>query len=94
MTISAPWSQPSDVAQSSIVISLETLRICGICLQPFMPSVAEKLLNSLGIPLSERTWDFATVTLTASSWNVCKGKVGTITRGVMLFGGPSSKKSK
>ena len=86
MTTIAPWAQETRVAQSSVITSLETLRICGICLQPFIPSVAEKLLDALGIPTFERTWGFAALTQRDNSRDLfAKGKVGMITHGVKLF---------
>jgi methionyl-tRNA synthetase len=36
--------------------TLETLRVVEICLQPFVPSVAEKLLHTLGVDSEERDW--------------------------------------
>ena len=33
---------------------METLRICGILLQPMMPSLANKLLDRLAVPSNER----------------------------------------
>jgi methionyl-tRNA synthetase len=60
MTKTAPWSSSPAIAQASCLTSLETLRVCGICLQPFVPSVAERLLNALGVPPGERAWNNAT----------------------------------
>jgi methionyl-tRNA synthetase len=88
MTAVAPWSQEPHIAQSSLVTSLETLRICGICLQPFVPLVSGKLLDALGIPVHERTWDFAVLSPAING----KGKIGAITRGVRLFDSPSSRR--
>jgi len=61
MTTVAPWSREPHIARASYATSIETLRICGICLQPFVPTVARKLLDALGIPLPERTWAFTTL---------------------------------
>ncbi|KIL58972.1 hypothetical protein M378DRAFT_85745 [Amanita muscaria Koide BX008] len=57
----APWkpSTAPDVAYASYLTSLETLRVAGICLQPFIPNVAAQLLDALGIPPQERTWGHA-----------------------------------
>jgi methionyl-tRNA synthetase len=33
----------------------ETLRICGILLQPFVPTKARELLDALGVPGEKRT---------------------------------------
>lgn len=35
---------------------METLRICGIGLQPVIPDIADKLLNKLGVAKSNRFW--------------------------------------
>ena len=35
----------------------ETLRITSIFLLPFMPSKATEILDVLGIPANERTWE-------------------------------------
>ncbi|XP_026322867.1 methionine--tRNA ligase, mitochondrial [Hyposmocoma kahamanoa] len=37
-------------------ITMETLRICGIVLQPIIPDLSNKLLNKLQIPLDCRSW--------------------------------------
>ncbi|KAG7097433.1 hypothetical protein E1B28_004777 [Marasmius oreades] len=52
----APWS-PSSSSCAALVTAeacLETLRVVGICLQPFAPDVAGRLLDALGV--EERTW--------------------------------------
>ncbi|KAI0355421.1 hypothetical protein OH77DRAFT_1454710 [Trametes cingulata] len=57
MTQAAPWSKdtpPSEAAEIQALI-FETLRECGILLQPFMPEKAELLLDSLDVPASQRT---------------------------------------
>ena len=41
--------------RSTHVISVETLRICGILLQPFIPAKSVELLESLGTKPEERT---------------------------------------
>ena len=35
---------------------LETLRVTGICLQPFIPGTATRLLEALGVDLEDRVW--------------------------------------
>jgi methionyl-tRNA synthetase len=57
-------------------LSLETLRICGILLQPFIPSKAGMLLDALGIPRSERCMQHA---------QYLSRSVGSVTPGVKLF---------
>lgn len=36
---------------------METLRVVGVCLQPFVPGVAGRLLDALGVGQGERGWD-------------------------------------
>lgn len=57
-------------------MALETLRITGICLQPFIPDVAEKLLDGLGVPAGERDWASAQSEV---DWR------GRVVKGVRLF---------
>lgn len=38
-------------------ITMETLRICGIALQPIIPRLSALLLNKLAIPVAARSWD-------------------------------------
>ncbi|KAG1742256.1 tRNA synthetases class I (M)-domain-containing protein [Suillus paluster] len=79
LTHTAPWStqNPPEAAQVSYLLSLEVLRVTGICLQPFIPDAARNLLDALGVPKAERIMDFAAVG---------GGKVGEV-RGVKLFEG-------
>lgn len=37
--------------------SIEMLRVVGICLQPFIPAAAGKLLDGLGVSAEHRSWD-------------------------------------
>ena len=86
MTTISPWLQEPDIARTSYAVSLETLRICGICIQPFIPSTAARLLDALGVPPHERTWEFATPTGFEDPSEIRqRGQVGLITRGVKLF---------
>jgi methionyl-tRNA synthetase len=83
MTTIAPWSKEPHVAQASFITSVETLRVCGICLQPFVPSVAGQLLDALGVPIDKRAWEFATLMLVDGIDE--KGRVWNITPNVKLF---------
>ncbi|XP_006456109.1 hypothetical protein AGABI2DRAFT_210873 [Agaricus bisporus var. bisporus H97] len=59
LTELAPWKKntPPELLYANYVTGLETLRIAGICLQPFIPSTAEKLLDMLGLERERgRTW--------------------------------------
>lgn len=62
LTDIAPWqkSTPTELVYASYATAIETLRILGICLQPFTPSTAERLLDALGLERgSGRTWHAA-----------------------------------
>ncbi|KAK7036436.1 methionyl-tRNA synthetase [Paramarasmius palmivorus] len=60
LTDVAPWSNPSPlVSLLSYTTCLETLRVVGICIQPFTPAVAGRLLDALKIPVEERAWSNA-----------------------------------
>ncbi|KAI0782592.1 tRNA synthetases class I (M)-domain-containing protein [Abortiporus biennis] len=79
MTQTAPWSSSTEatVVTSVTVTIIESLRICGILLQPFIPGKAEQLLNGLSIPTNERSLTYA---------EVGKGpKIPTIQGGIRLF---------
>lgn len=39
-----------------IHLTLETLRICGILLQPIVPKIASVLLDRINVSKSERNW--------------------------------------
>ena len=79
---------PPDVALSCYLAALETLRITGILLQPFIPHTSERLLDGLGVPVDERSVEYA---------RVGKGDVGgglvMDVRGVKLFELPTKKGS-
>lgn len=79
---------PPDVALSCYLTALETLRIAGILLQPFIPHTSEKLLDGLNVSADERSVEYA---------RVGKGEVGgrlvMDVRGVKLFDKPTKKGS-
>ena len=79
MTSAAPWSNdtPAPVAAEVQALVLETLRQCGILLQPIMPGKATSLLDLLGVSPSERTLAHATFGSSALS--------GVSTSNVRLF---------
>ncbi|GLB34388.1 putative class-I aminoacyl-tRNA synthetase family protein [Lyophyllum shimeji] len=54
----APWKKSTtpEEAYACCLATLEVLRVTGVCLQPFMPGVAGRLLDALGVPEGERTW--------------------------------------
>jgi len=92
MTISELWkatANPADVKLAYDEI-LETLRVAGICLQPFVPAVATRLLDNVGVPKlplendvvdGVRPWMWA-----------LEGHVGKVNAGNRLFS--SLKKAK
>jgi methionyl-tRNA synthetase len=41
---------------SVLHLTLETLRVCGILLQPIVPELSDTLLRKLGIPKEKRMW--------------------------------------
>ncbi|PFH48978.1 hypothetical protein AMATHDRAFT_148665 [Amanita thiersii Skay4041] len=57
----APWkpSTTPNMAYATYITSAETLRVVGICLQPFIPTAASRLLDALNVPEQERTWEHA-----------------------------------
>ncbi|THH10301.1 hypothetical protein EW146_g8411 [Bondarzewia mesenterica] len=61
LSITEPWSKKTEISivKEVYAISIETLRICGILLQPFTPTKAQELLDALKVPHSERTWSHA-----------------------------------
>ena len=40
-----------------LAVVLESLRVCGVLLQPCIPSISSKLLDRLNVPLAERDWE-------------------------------------
>lgn len=52
---------PPDVTLSCYLAALETLRVTGILLQPFIPHASERLLDGLGISADERSVEYACV---------------------------------
>ncbi|KAK4171959.1 mitochondrial putative methionyl-tRNA synthetase [Triangularia setosa] len=58
-----PWrlkksttQEDHDIADEMVYLAAESLRICGILLQPFMPTKAGQLLDILGVSLEKRTF--------------------------------------
>jgi methionyl-tRNA synthetase len=59
----APWSAttPADDVAQCRALTLETLRVAGIVLQPVIPGKAGELLDALDVPASQRTWKFSSL---------------------------------
>ena len=61
----APWTLAKDMEANGARLAtvlynlLETTRICGILLTPFMPGSMDKLFTQIGAPEGARTWDSA-----------------------------------
>ncbi|KAH9060995.1 tRNA synthetases class I (M)-domain-containing protein [Lactarius vividus] len=78
MNATEPWAKetPQALIGEVYTLSLETLRVCGILLQPFIPAKARMLLDALGISHSERSLQHA---------RYLPGTVSSATPGVKLF---------
>ena len=58
-----PWKMKFnkiDHLNCVLSVTMENLRICGILMQPMMPSLAEKLLDRLAVPMNKRKYIDAT----------------------------------
>jgi methionyl-tRNA synthetase len=60
----APWVLAKDEANRARLATvmynlLETVRICNVLLQPFMPESCAKIFEQIGASETERTWDSA-----------------------------------
>ncbi|KAF9524414.1 tRNA synthetases class I (M)-domain-containing protein [Crepidotus variabilis] len=51
LTDIAPWSasSPSEVVHTTRIVALETMRVVGGCLEPFMPGVAVRIRDALNV---------------------------------------------
>ncbi|KAI9447870.1 tRNA synthetases class I (M)-domain-containing protein [Lactarius indigo] len=78
MNATEPWAKdtPQALIGEVYALSLETLRICGILLQPFTPAKAGMLLDAMSISPSERSLQHA---------RYLPGTVSSATQGVKLF---------
>jgi methionyl-tRNA synthetase len=78
MNATEPWAKdtPQSLIGEVYALSLETLRVCGILLQPFIPAKAGMLLDALSISHSERSLQHA---------RYLPGTVGSAAPGVKLF---------
>ena len=57
LQVAAPWGVNDKKKLDGIIyLCAESLRICGILLQPYMPSKMEQLLDQLGVAPSRRTF--------------------------------------
>ncbi len=80
----APWALSKDMEANGKRLAhvlynlLETTRICGILLTPFMPGSCEKLFGQIGACEACRTWDAAAV------WGSLS-ETAAVTKGENLF---------
>lgn len=55
-----PWelrkNNETQRLNATLATTLETLRVCGIILQPIIPVLSRKLLDKLCVPNAQRTW--------------------------------------
>lgn len=78
-----PWalSTPAGLRLSACAWAIETLRISGILLQPFIPTKADELLSALGVSQEYRALEYTKV---GSGQSYEEGK-GDIKGKVVLF---------
>ncbi len=80
----APWALAKDMEANGMRLAhvlynlLETTRICGVLLSPFMPASMDKLFEQLGADQSARTWD------SAREWGALPDTVSVV-KGENLF---------
>ena len=80
----APWSLARDMEANGARLAhvlynlLETTRICGILLSPFMPESCDKLFAQIGADEAVRTWD------AAARWGSLS-ETAAVTKGENLF---------
>ena len=80
----APWALAKDMEANGMRLAhvlynlLETTRICGVLLSPFMPASMDKLFEQLGADQSVRTWD------SAREWGALPDTVSVV-KGENLF---------
>ena len=80
----APWALAKDMESNGARLAhvlynlLETTRICGILLSPFMPESCDKLFAQIGADEAVRTWD------AAAAWGSLS-ETAAVTKGENLF---------
>lgn len=52
--ISEPWKMTQAQQDAVLYLTLESLRVSGILLQPVMPETCSKLLDAIGVPMEQR----------------------------------------
>lgn len=56
-----PWKMAKDEKQlgalnSTLLLTMESLRVASIILQPLIPNLSAQLLDKLNVPVAERQW--------------------------------------
>ncbi|MCI6054946.1 methionine--tRNA ligase [Dysosmobacter sp.] len=80
----APWVLAKDMEKNGARLAhvlynlLETARICGVLLSPFMPGSCDKLFAQIGAGAEVRTWD------SAAAWGSLS-ETAAVTKGENLF---------
>ena len=80
----APWALAKDMDANGARLAhvlynlLETTRICGVLLTPFMPGSMDKLFAQIGAPAQARTWE------SAAAWGGVP-ETAAVTKGENLF---------
>lgn len=82
MEVLKPWElkkNPNETLKLDTVlhITLETLRVCGIILQPVIPELSKTILDKLSVDVSKRTWDDTEHLLNEKSTNTADVNLGT-----------------
>ena len=58
MGIKQLWCNLLEKLETILSINFVCLKMCGIILQPIIPSLSGKLLDRLNIPMNNRSWIF------------------------------------
>lgn len=76
----APWALAKDMEANGARLAhvlynlLETTRVCGVLLTPFMPESCGKLFEQLGVPAELRAWDSLNFGKMPAGLTVAKGE--------------------
>ncbi|XP_067616726.1 methionine--tRNA ligase, mitochondrial [Eurosta solidaginis] len=72
-TVNVKNIENSERLETIIAMTMDTLRICGIILQPIVPQLCKKLLDKLAVPQEQRLWrNLGEYLTTSSNENVSK----------------------
>lgn len=81
MEVLKPWElkkNPNETVKLETVlhITLESLRVCGIILQPVIPELSQTILDKLSVDVRKRTWDDAKHLLNENRTNAVDVNLG------------------